>query len=99
MNQLGNIFGIPVYTRAVPVRKWRQFRFPKSRSKRIRKKWAKRSANWRQEVVADAIMIDVAALRSGFAWGKTEIPAHVIFTGTPLGMNWFYPQGGIGVKD
>lgn len=30
---------------------WRQYKFPKSKKSRIRKKWAKRSINWRMEKV------------------------------------------------
>jgi hypothetical protein len=36
---------------AVAVKKNRQFRFPKTKKKRILKKWAKRKENWRMEVV------------------------------------------------
>jgi hypothetical protein len=35
-----------------------QFRFPKSRKKRIRKKWAKRPQNWRPDLKKTYVMGD-----------------------------------------
>lgn len=39
-------------------KEWKQYRFPKTKKSRIRKKWAKRSENFRMKDVYKAIQID-----------------------------------------
>jgi len=42
-----------------PVVQFEQFRFPRSKKKRIQKKWAKRQANWRfKDIVYLAVDIE-----------------------------------------
>lgn len=44
--------GVPVYSSPhMPLTENRQFRFPRSKKKRIRKKWAKNPANYRESDV------------------------------------------------
>jgi hypothetical protein len=69
-------FGIPIIVdETLPIRRRVQFRFPKSRRKRIRKKWAKQPENFRTETT-HAVFVSPGALqragwhRSGFVVSK-----------------------------
>lgn len=44
MDRLGKIAGIPLYSTPTAVQ---QFRFPRTKNRRIRKKWAARPENFR----------------------------------------------------
>ncbi len=51
-------FGIQVFVNnmACISNEWKQYRFPKSKKKRIRKKWSKRNVNFRMQEVHKVIM-------------------------------------------
>jgi hypothetical protein len=58
----------------------RQFRFPRSKKKRIRNKWAKDRRNWREEKVV--FIVDTGALRlssveRGYDFSKGEVGEYV----------------------
>jgi hypothetical protein len=82
MNQASLLYDIPVYILDHPMKCWEQFRFPKSRRRRIRKKWAANIGNWR-EITYDGAMIDVSMLRLL----RCPMP-EISFTQTPEGHNW-----------
>lgn len=52
---MNSLFDLPNRLNSVPIKvgpaqtKWRQFRFPRSKKKRIRKKWSKDFFNYRAE--------------------------------------------------
>lgn len=51
--------GVPVYVNPLCVtNEWNQYRFPKSKKSRIRKKWSKQNKNYRMEKVERAYMAD-----------------------------------------
>ncbi len=52
-------FGIQVFVNnmACISNEWKQYRFPKSKKKRIRKKWSKRNVNFRMQEVHKVIML------------------------------------------
>lgn len=57
----GSFSGVPIHvSNHLPCRKvWKQVRFPKSKRKRIRKKWAKdKRRNWRS-VEAEPVVMEV----------------------------------------
>lgn len=52
-----NLFGMPVYVSPAPFPERRvQFRFPRSKKRRIRRKWAARPENFRTETIT-AVML------------------------------------------
>ena len=53
-------FGMPVIVNDFTCisQEWKQYRFPKSKKKRIRKKWAKQSRYYRMEDVHRALKFD-----------------------------------------
>ncbi len=58
--------GIPAYKRiTVPVVQFEQFRFPRSKKRRIQKKWAKCQSNWRFKDVV-YLAVDIETVSNGF---------------------------------
>ena len=51
--------GTPVYVSKLCVMdEWTQYKFPKSKKSRIRKKWSKQNKNYRMETIERAYMAD-----------------------------------------
>jgi len=59
LGMMGSAFGgiRIVSSPLIPRFRMVQFRFPRTKSKRIRKKWAKRNENFRQEPIREAYVI------------------------------------------
>lgn len=53
-------------------RKWKQYRFPKSKKKRIRKKWAKNNKYFRMQDVHSAINFDGKLIVSSKMYEKMK---------------------------
>lgn len=58
---MNNQWGIPVVLNPFLI-EWKQYRFPRSKKKRIRAKWAKRQENYRMVPVYDVIWLSSGKL-------------------------------------